>query len=186
MEVRPGGSPVRRRQGGCPVRPRDLEHERAQPPHPPLHAKHRPHHRRQPRHRRAGHGNERPDYGMDDGCLRHAPRLHAGHRHRQAGSAGRLAGPGVGHRSRRRHGARRAMSRAGPGAGDDFYRYPWVWQCRFLGSPLRLRRRLPHPGGQRHFGCDLQRGRARHRCPGAPPERKRRVEGVRRRRLDYE
>ena len=57
----------------------------------PLHAEHLAHPRRHARHPGAGHGHERAHDGVDDGRVRLGARLHARHRHRQAGRAGRLA-----------------------------------------------------------------------------------------------
>jgi hypothetical protein len=171
------------------VRPAADERGRDPAPDPPVHPDDQLHPRGESRRARPGREHRRPDHGLDDGRLLQPVRLHAGHRHRQAGRAGGVIGPGRGHRPRRRVLPGRGRRRSGHRPRWSHRGGPGIRQRGLVdgqadrgagvqgGCGLRRsgrdpqRRRDRRPSGLRsHEGDRLGGGHARdrsHRQPGA-------------------
>jgi len=168
MEMRPHGAPVRRGQGGRPLRSVEALPPRAGAHDAPLRLGDPPVHRSRPRHPGAGHGDQRTGHGLDHGYLQHATGDHrAGGGDQQAGAPGRLPGPRGEHRARRglRHrrgdGAPRPAARRGAGGGSG------LRKRGVGGRPDARRDGLSHGGGERCPRRDLQsRGAGRFGAPG--------------------
>ena len=129
LEVRAAAAPVRRREGRRPLRSEAALAGRAGTADAALHAGARERDRPPYRHRRARHGHERADDGLDDGHLLDAAGARrAGDRDRQARLGRRLGLPARGDRCGGRDGGRARLREARPGARRPELRRPGLRQ----------------------------------------------------------